>query len=880
MPEPAGGSVRLAAQANETVRRVRPRLDLIAPRGVATRADETPDRLMLDLMPGRELRATRTSLATTSGGSVIWSGAADDDPGSLVTLTVNGDVMVGEVYLTNGEHFRVDVGDQGDALIRAAAWPFASGDDTKAPTAALVVPAADPAAGAVELPPAAADDGTTVDVLVVYTPGARDREGGEASIRAKIDTAIAGSNDAYARSQIVQRLRLVHVEEIAYADSGNDDTDLTRLQATSDGFLDGVHALRNQYAADLVLLVTRSTGTGFFSGLAYVMSSLSTNFAPWSFAVCTSPLTFLFAHEMAHTMGAGHGDSAGLFSYSRGFTDQRTFQTLMGGQVPCSSCTRLLQLSSPNLLYQGVATGVPDVHDNARTLNASAQYVAKFRLSGALDGDADALPTSWEIDYGLNPNSSTGDDGASGDPDRDGRTNAQELAAGTHPRGFNTRYFAEGATSAFFDTRIALANPSTTSAIALLRYLKSDGSVVAERVVVPPRARRTVQPKNLLGTADFSTIVESDERVLVDRTMTWDARGFGSHAETAVTAPSTTWYFAEGATHSGLELFYLLQNPGSTAAQVEIRYLLPGGSPLAKNYAVAANSRLTIWVDQESFGAQGTALAATDVSAVITSTNNVPIIAERAMYLSTDRAFKAGHESAGVTQPRTAWFLAEGATGPYFDEFLLIANPNAQAAQVRVTYLLPAGSSLVKTYTVGANSRFNIWVDEESFAGVKQLANTAVSAIVESTNGVGIIAERAMWWPGSSATWQESHNSAGSATAGPRWGLADGEVGGANATETYVLIANTSSFAGSARVTLLFEDGTAPLERTYALSASSRTNVNVASDFPAAAGKRFGTIVESLGASPAQIVVERAMYSDAEGVHWAAGTHVVAAPLP
>ena len=97
VPEPAGGSVRLAAQANETVRRVRPRLDLIAPRGVATRADETPDRLMLDLMPGRELRATRTSLATTSGGSVIWSGAADDDPGSLVTLTVNGDVMVGDM---------------------------------------------------------------------------------------------------------------------------------------------------------------------------------------------------------------------------------------------------------------------------------------------------------------------------------------------------------------------------------------------------------------------------------------------------------------------------------------------------------------------------------------------------------------------------------------------------------------------------------------------------------------------------------------------------------------------------------------------------------------------------------------------------------------
>ena len=37
--------------------------------------------------------------------------------------------------------------------------------------------------------------------------------------------------------------------------------------------------------------------------------------------------------------------------------------------------------------------------------------------------------------------------------------------------------------------------------------------------------------------------------------------------------------------------------------------------------------------------------------------------------------------------------------------------------------------------------------------------------------------------------------------------------------------------------------------------------------------RRFGAIVESLGATPAQIVVERAMYNDANGVVWAAGTN-------
>ena len=49
--------------------------------------------------------------------------------------------------------------------------------------------------------------------------------------------------------------------------------------------------------------------------------------------------------------------------------------------------------------------------------------------------------------------------------------------------------------------------------------------------------------------------------------------------------------------------------------------------------------------------------------------------------------------------------------------------------------------------------------------------------------------------------------------------------------------------------------------------------------FPGVTGKRFGALVESIGDTPAQIVVERAMYSDANGVHWAAGTNATATRL-
>jgi hypothetical protein len=45
-------------------------------------------------------------------------------------------------------------------------------------------------------------------------------------------------------------------------------------------------------------------------------------------------------------------------------------------------------------------------------------------------------------------------------------------------------------------------------------------------------------------------------------------------------------------------------------------------------------------------------------------------------------------------------------------------------------------------------------------------------------------------------------------------------------------------------------------------------------------GRRFGALVESLGASPAPIVVERAMYRSVGGVLWSGGTNALGTRLP
>ena len=272
--------------------------------------------------------------------------------------------------------------------------------------------------------------------------------------------------------------------------------------------------------------------------------------------------------------------------------------------------------------------------------------------------------------------------------------------------------------------------------------------------------------------------------------MTWGG-GYGSHSETATAAPSRTWFLAEGATHGAFQLFYLLQNPAATPAHVSVTYLLPApAAPITLPYTIAAESRLTIPVDNIH------GLAATDVSASIVS--DVAILVERAMYMDTanpPQVFGAGHAGSGVIAANPRWFLAEGATGGFFDMYYLIANPSTQATTVRVTYLLPNGAPLEKDYAVAAQSRLTIFVDDQD----PRLTDTPVSAIIESLNGVGIVVERSMWWPG--FPWTEGHLSAGSTTTARRWAVAGGVIGAG--VETYVLIANTSNIAGNATVTAL-----------------------------------------------------------------------------
>jgi hypothetical protein len=256
----------------------------------------------------------------------------------------------------------------------------------------------------------------------------------------------------------------------------------------------------------------------------------------------------------------------------------------------------------------------------------------------------------------------------------------------------------------------------------------------------------------------------------------------------------------------------------------------------------------------------------------VTSTNGVPVVVERAVYLSSATTpYEAGSAST-AGDVATRWYFGEGTATATFDTFLLFYNPSQVAATVQVRYLRRTGAPIDAAYTVAAQSRLSIWTD--LIAG---LANQDFGMVVTSTNDVPIAAERAMW--GGGQAFIDGHASLGLSTPSIRWGLNGGEVNLATAADTYVLIVNPTTTAASARITLFYEDGTASQPVTVPVPAERRANASLASLVPSSSGRRFSILVESVGTGTPPLVVERSTYTS-PGSLWRAGSNEPGTPLP
>jgi hypothetical protein len=410
-----------------------------------------------------------------------------------------------------------------------------------------------------------------------------------------------------------------------------------------------------------------------------------------------------------------------------------------------------------------------------------------------------------------------------------------------------TQHFAEGATG-FMQTDVGIFNANVLSpALVNVKLLPEAGDPVTVQLALDPLERQSIDVNAvvralLVPDQGFSILIESTQPVAATRQMAWGSPVYGSTLESGIASASATWYFAEGATNI-FSLFYMVENPNAVPANVVLTHLLEGGAaPVTQSAVVPPLTRRTFFINDVP------GLASAALSTTVSS--DVPVVAERAMYLNTTaRLWEGGAAGRGATALSTSWSFAEGATG-FFHTYLLFGNPNSNAATVNVQYQLSSGQTLTKSYAVPARSRRTVDVNEED----AQLVSTSVGMRISSTRP--IVAERAMWWGGN--PWTEGSVSVGSTATGTVWAIGEAAEGGPAAESTFVQVSNATATEGALRFTVAYDDGTRE-QREYTLIGNARLTVRIADDFANAAGRKFSVLIESLtGGVP--ITVEYARY--------------------
>ncbi len=189
-----------------------------------------------------------------------------------------------------------------------------------------------------------------------------------------------------------------------------------------------------------------------------------------------------------------------------------------------------------------------------------------------------------------------------------------------------TWFFAEGNSSAQglpTDTWLLLQNPGVTQVQATITIFREGGGQVGFAQTLAPSSRTSI----LLTQAvqgSFGIRVDASAPIIAERSMFLGTEPRGAAATVGSPTLATTWYLAEGSTAPPFDEVITVMNPNGQNAAVDIEFQLQTGTTVVRSFVVAAQSKLSIQVDE--------IIPSDAVSALVTS--SVPVVVERAMYIN------------------------------------------------------------------------------------------------------------------------------------------------------------------------------------------------------------------------------------------------------
>ena len=377
-----------SAVLNPTVKRSRV---IEISRGLLAKHRWAPgDALALPMFDGASFVGVVDRIVPRSAQKYSLHGRFLGDANSSFTIAVRDGVVAGHVHLpAQSASYQIQYIGNGLHAIREldmALFPPCTTNSTDEPIQLPAAPRAQLAGGGCP------DDGSVIDLLVAYTPDARDAYGGTEGIEAHIAAAEADTNQAYLNSLITTvTVNVVATVEVDYEETSNSTTDRNRLLDPDDGYLDELHDIRDNVSADVVTLLVNSLN-GSCGKAAFSIAAGNVPIPELGFNVVRADCAVgnhSFAHELGHNQGCRHDRGAdnsdnGAFLYSHGYIlPSRTARSIMA--VFTTGVDRLQKFSNPNIQVDDLPFGVPvdqsDSAYNALSIINTAFNVANFRPS-------------------------------------------------------------------------------------------------------------------------------------------------------------------------------------------------------------------------------------------------------------------------------------------------------------------------------------------------------------------------------------------------------------------------------------------------------------------------------------------------------------------
>ena len=311
---------------------------------------------------------------------------------------------------------------------------------------------------------------------------------------------------------------------------------------------------------------------------------------------------------------------------------------------------------------------------------------------------------------------------------------------------------------------------------------------------------------------------------------------------------SNLWYFAAGSSLLDHEETLLLYNPFPDEAVASIVFYTPGGDTAKANLgdvAVPAGEVVSVAVNE--FIQQEAALGA------VVSMQRGRVVAWRTLSAVPNDRASGVQFTLGSTGASTRWFFADGQLEQGIDEEISVMNPSSREAVVSITLAsekqslqlpqlvdqrIPPGT--VKVFSLADAVR----------GGRSELG--PVGAVVRSSNGVEVVAERTVWYGAVGAEGVESE--IGAAEPAPSWLVAPPST---LAGDNSLALLNPGSEAVRVEVSLYRPDGPAlhpaPL-RNLRIRAGRRATIDL-DDWT------NGALVMVLVRADGPVVAERWAYS-------------------